>query len=131
MVVDSSAIVAILLNEPGAETFNRAVAMASVRLMSAGNLLEAGIVMETRRQENGVRELDFWLFKSAIEIVPVDATQVAIARRAWRRYGKGRHPAALNFGDCFAYALAIARNEPLLFKGNDFSKTDVQSAISS
>jgi ribonuclease VapC len=127
MVVDSSAIIAILLNEPGAERFNRAVAMASVRMISAGNLLEAGIVMDTRRRENGVHELDFWLFRSAIEIVPVDATQVAIARRAWHRYGKGRHPAALNFGDCFAYALAIARNEALLFKGNDFSKTDVQT----
>jgi len=82
-------------------------------------------VLETRLGDAGAREFDLWLLKIGAEIVPVDAEQADAARRAWRRFGKGRHAAALNYGDCFSYALALTRGEPLLFKGEDFAKTDV------
>ena len=126
MVLDSSAIVAILLGEPEAKRFENLIAASPALLISAGTLIETGIVIDCLSRQPGTFDLDYWLLKTATEIVPVDATQAAIARRAYTRYGKGRHPAGLNFGDCFAYALAIARSEPLLFKGNDFSKTDAQ-----
>ena len=83
---------------------------------------------EARLGEAGAAELDLWLYKAGVEIVAVDAEQIAVARRAWRSYGKGRHPAGLNYGDCFSYALAKTRNEPLLFKGDDFSRTDIEAA---
>ena len=86
------------------------------------------MVLETRLGEAGGSELDLWLYKISAEIVPVSAELGDIARRAWRRYGKGRHSAGLNYGDCFSYALAISTAEPLLFKGNDFSETDVEKA---
>ena len=94
-------------------------------LISAATVLEATIVLETRLGDAGGREFDLWLLKLGAEIVPVDAEQMDAARRAWRRYGRGRHPAALNYGDCFSYALALTRAEPLLFKGEDFGRTDV------
>jgi ribonuclease VapC len=94
-------------------------------LISAATVLEATMVLETRMGDAGGREFDLWLLKIGAEIVPVDAEQTDAARRAWRRYGKGRHAAALNYGDCFSYALAATRNEPLLFKGADFAKTDI------
>jgi ribonuclease VapC len=128
MVIDTSAIVAIAMNEPEAEAFERLIADASVRLISAATLLEAAMVLETRLGEPGGAELDLWLLKAGVEIVAVDAFHADQARRAWRRYGKGRHPAGLNFGDCFSYALAALTREPLLFKGDDFSKTDVAVA---
>jgi ribonuclease VapC len=95
-------------------------------LISAGTLIETGILIESRLGEIGGRELDLWLQRAKVEIVSVDEEQVEFARRGWRRFGKGRHPASLNYGDCFAYALAITRDEPLLFKGNDFGKTDIK-----
>jgi ribonuclease VapC len=125
MVIDTSAIVAIALNEPDATELEARIADDPVRLISAAIVLEATIVLETRLGDAGGRELDLWLLKIGAEIVPVDAEQADAARRAWRRYGKGRHPAALNYGDCFSYALARTRGEPLLFKGEDFASTDI------
>ena len=125
MVIDTSAIVAIALNEPEANDFEERIADDPVRLISAATLLEATIVLETRLGEAGGREFDLWLHKLGAEVVPVDAEQTDAARRAWRRYGRGRHAAALNFGDCFSYALALTRGEPLLFKGEDFASTGI------
>jgi ribonuclease VapC len=129
MVVDTSALVAILNSEPERRLFIDHIAAASVRLISAATVLETGIVMEARRGEHAGRELDLFLHRARFEIVPVDEGQVEIARAAYRRYGKGRHPAALNLGDCFAYALSRVRREPLLFKGDDFPRTDVEPVV--
>ena len=128
MVIDASAIVAIAFNEPEAKTFRERIADDPVRLISAATVFEAAMVIETRLGEAGGSELDLWLHKAGVEIVAVDAEHADQARRAWRRFGKGRHPARLNFGDCFSYALAMLSAEPLLFKGDDFSKTDIQAA---
>ena len=128
MVIDTSAVVAIALNEPEAPAFEERVAAAPLRLMTAANLLETAMVIETRLGEPGGSELDLWLHKASVRIVAVDAELADIARRAWRRFGKGRHPAGLNFGDCFSYALASMMQEPLLFKGGDFAKTDINAA---
>jgi ribonuclease VapC len=125
MVIDTSAIVAIALNEPDAAELEVRIADDPVRLISAATMLEATIVLETRLGDAGAREFDLWLLKIGAEIVPVDAEQADAARRAWRRFGKGRHAAALNYSDCFSYALALTRGEPLLFKGEDFAKSDV------
>jgi ribonuclease VapC len=129
MVVDTSALVAILNDEPERSAFIERIAGAPVRLISAATLLETGIVMEARRGEHAGRELDLFLHRGKFEIVPVDAEQVEIARAAFRQYGKGRHSAGLNFGDCFSYALAKHRGEPLLFKGEDFSKTEIAAML--
>lgn len=128
MVIDSSAIVAIAFDEPEAADFETRIADDSIRLISAATVLEAAMVIETRLGEAGGGELDLWLHKVGVEIVAVDADQADLVRRAWRRFGKGRHPAGLNYGDCFSYALAKTRQEPLLFKGNDFSQTDIAAA---
>jgi ribonuclease VapC len=128
MVIDTSAIVAIAFNEPEAETYEQKVVDAPRRFMSAATLLELTRVIEARLGEAGTAELDLWLHKADVEIVAVDAEQIAVARRAWRSYGKGRHPAGLNYGDCFSYALAKTRSEPLLYKGDDFSRTDINAA---
>jgi ribonuclease VapC len=125
MVIDTSAIVAIALNEADAVEFEERIADDPVRLISTATVLEATIVLETRLGDVGGREFDLWLLKVGAEIVPVDAEQMDATRRAWRRYGKGRHPAALNYGDCLSYALALTRGEPLLFKGEDFARTDI------
>ena len=131
MVIDTSAIVAIALNEPDAAEFEVRIADDPVRLISTATVLEATIVLETRLGDAGGREFDLWLLKIGAEIVPVDTEQASAARRAWRRYGKGHHAAALNYGDCFSYALALTRGEPLLFKGEDFAKTDVNRSSES
>ncbi|UFW92220.1 type II toxin-antitoxin system VapC family toxin (plasmid) [Bradyrhizobium barranii] len=128
MVIDTSVIVAIAFNEPEATSFRERIAEDSVRLISAATVFEATIVIETRLGEAGGAELDLWLHKADVEVVAVTAGHADQARRAWRRYGKGRHPAGLNFGDCFSYALAALSGEPLLFKGNDFVQTEIQAA---
>jgi ribonuclease VapC len=128
MVIDTSAIVAIFFNEPDALHYRQRIAEDPVRLMSAATLVEVTMVIEGRFGEAGGTELDLWLYKANVDVVAVTADYADQARRAWRRYGKGRHPAALNYGDCFSYALALLTGEPLLFKGNDFSQTDVRAA---
>ncbi len=125
MVIETSAIIAVLLNEADAVGIARAIESCSLRLLSAANFLEASIVIESRKGEAGGRELDLLIYRAAIEIVAVDQDQAEIARLAWRRFGKDRHPAGLNYGDCFAYALAKSRRLPLLFQGEDFSQTDI------
>ena len=125
MVLDTSALLVLLLDEPEAEAYRAVLEEEETRLVSAATLLETGIVIEARKGEAGGRELDLLIHKAGIDVVPVDAEQVAEARRAYRRFGRGRHAAGLNLGDVFAYALARTSGEPLLFKGDDFSKTDV------
>lgn len=129
IVLDSSAVIAILKREPGAERLREAALAADACGMSAANVLESGMVAFGLRGDAGANELDLLLLELGVEIMPFDAAQAAIARRAFRRFGKGRHPAGLNFGDCFAYALATHLDEPLLFTGEDFSRTDVQAAV--
>jgi ribonuclease VapC len=129
VVIDASAIVAIAFNEPEAKSFRERIAEDPVRLISAATVFEAAMVIETRLGEQGGSELDLWLHKVGVEIVAVEAEHADQARRAWRRFGKGRHAAGLNFGDCFSYALAKIIGEPLLFKGEDFKKTDIASAL--
>jgi ribonuclease VapC len=126
MVIDSSALLAIFLHEPERQAFVEAIAQAGKRLISAAAVLETGIVLESKRGETAGREFDLFVFRMKIEIVPVDAEQAEIARSAWRSFGKGKHPAALNFGDCFTYALAKFSSEPLLAKGRDFQMTDLE-----
>lgn len=125
MVIDTSAILAILLQEPDANHFASAIASADSCFLSAANLVEAGIVIEVRFGPVGMIDLDLLITKSKIEVKSVTVEQAELAQLAFRKFGKGRHPAGLNFGDCFAYALAKATNEPLLFKGNDFIHTDI------
>ena len=127
MVIDTSALVAILLGEPEAEAIALAIAGDPRRLVSAFTALETAIVIEAKKGESGGRELDLLVHQARIEIVPLTAEQFESARSAWREYGKGRHPAGLNIGDCCSYALAKCSGEPLLFKGNDFSQTDVKA----
>ena len=129
MVIDTSALIAILFGEPEALLFSRAVADASRKLISVFNVLETGIVVEARKGESGGREFDLLLHRAQIEIVAMNGDQAELARAAWRKYGKGNHPAGLNIGDCCAYALAKHSGEPLLFKGDDFSKSDIRAAI--
>ena len=127
MVIDTSALISILLGEPEAEAFARAITNDSKRLISAFSVLESSIVIEAKKGDAGGRELDVLLHRSKIEIVGMNTEQLEIARRVWRMYGKGRHPAGLNIGDCCAYALAKYSGEPLLFKGDDFGKTNIQT----
>ena len=129
MVIDTSALLAILFGEPEALSFTRTIVDESRKLISAFNALESGIVVEARKGEAGGRELDLLMHRARIEIVAMNADQAELARAAWRKYGKGNHPAGLNIGDCCAYALARYSGEPLLFKGNDFSQTDLRTAI--
>lgn len=124
MIIDTSALVAILDQEPEAPKIARSLAFAPERTLSAANLVEAGIVMQARRGDDGARDLDLLLAKLRVDIAEVTASQADIARKAFRRYGRGRHAANLNFGDCFAYALAKDKSVPLLFKGNDFGQTE-------
>ncbi|GAC1436730.1 MAG: type II toxin-antitoxin system VapC family toxin [Terriglobales bacterium] len=126
MVIDSSALVAIFLGEPERQSLLDLIMAAETRLISAASVVETGIVLETRRGEEAGREFDLFLIRVNIEIVPVDAEQSELARSAWRHYGKGRHPAGLNFGDCFAYALSKSQGHPLLAKGDDFARTDIE-----
>ena len=125
MVLDTSALLAVLLNEPDAPALRLAIEADPVRLVSAATLVETGIVIEARVGDAGGRELDFLVHKASIEIVPVDAEHAELARHAYRQFGKGHHAAGLNYGDCCSYALAQIAGEPLLFKGNDFRHTDV------
>lgn len=126
MVIDSSAILAILFDESDGPVFVQAIKADEVRLMSAMSMLETSMLMLARRGEAGLARLDRMVAAMAIEIASFDRDQMLRAREAFARYGKGRHPAGLNFGDCAAYALAMAEAEPLLCKGADFAATDVE-----
>jgi len=126
MIVDTSALLAIFFGEPEAKDFARAIAGAEVSRMSAANLLEAGIVADNQTDPRTGRQLDALVANFQLRIAPVSEEQVRIARQAYVDFGRGHHPAGLNFGDCFAYALAKATGEPLLFKGDDFAQTDIR-----
>jgi ribonuclease VapC len=125
MTIDTSAILAILLDEPERVAFVAVIEKSDRKLISAVSALEASMVLEGSRSPDAVMTMDLFLHRALVEIVPFDQEQLAIARLAFRRYGKGRHAAGLNFGDCAAYALAQWSGEPLLFKGADFAATDV------
>ena len=129
MVIDPSAVLAILQNEPERAAFNAAIAAAEQRRLSAASLVELSIVMEARFGIEGQNDLDLFLATANIVIVPFNADQAQIARSAFSRFGKGRHPAGLNLSDCYSYALAQFCAAPLLFKGHDFGLTDVQAVI--
>jgi ribonuclease VapC len=129
VILDTSAIIAVLFEEPEAAVFARAMNEADRLAIAAPTLLEATIVGEGRTRPGMRDKLDALLAEVQPEIVAFTAAHAEIARDGWRRFGKGRHPAALNLGDCFAYALARERDEPLLFKGRDFAQTDVRRAI--
>lgn len=128
MVIDTSALLAILRDEPERRAFNEAIEATESRVMSAATFVEVSIVVEARHGAEGLRDLDLFLAKAAIEVVDVDVEQARVARTAFSRFGRGRHAAGLNYGDCFSYALASVRGEPLLYKGDDFSLTDIASA---
>ena len=130
MIVDSSVMLAILLEEPEGRLFDVAIAGSAICRMSSANFLEASMVLQARKGTNGVRALDLMFARFRIEIVPFTEAQARVARVAFERYGKGRHPAQLNFGDCIAYALAKQTGEELLFKGRDFGRTDIIAAQS-
>ena len=125
MVLDTSALLAILFLEPEAERFAALIEADPRRLLSAASMLETAIVVEARKGPSAGRELDLLLHRARIDLVGFEESQLELARDAWRRFGKGNHRANLNFGDCFAYALSKSSGEPLLFKGDDFAKTDV------
>jgi ribonuclease VapC len=125
MVIDTSAVLAILQNEPERDAFIKAVAESPVRLISAASYVEAGIVMETRYGAGGVHQVMLFLSRADVRVEPVDRDQAEIALDAYRRFGRGRHRAALNYGDCFSYALTAVKGGPLLYKGTDFTLTDL------
>ena len=127
IAVDSSALVAIVLGEPGAETMLQAI-QGQPAILGAATLLESSIVVEARQGPDATRDLELLVAGAIDDIVSFDATHAQVAFEAWRRFGKGRHPAALNYGDCLAYATARVHDAPLLFKGDDFPKTDIRAA---
>ena len=126
MVIDSSAIIAILLGEPDAELVARALLADRARRMSAFSALEASIVIEARKGAAGGREWELLAYRTGIEFIPFTAAQQLLALEGWRRYGKGQHKASLNIGDCCTYALWAHIREPILCKGEDFSRTDAE-----
>lgn len=125
MVIDTSAVLAILQGEPERRRFVEAIEAADAARMSVASFVESSIVIESRYGAEGLRDLDRFLSRARIELIPVEAEQGQLARSAFSRFGKGRHRAGLNFGDCFAYAAAMALGEPLLSKGDDFIHTDL------
>jgi ribonuclease VapC len=129
MVIDSSAFIAVLLGEPEKTAFIEAIAADPTRLTSAATLLEASLVLMSRRGEGALADLQTFHARAAVRTAGFGPEHLDLAVDAFRRFGKGRHPAGLNYGDCFAYALAKATGEPLLFKGDDFARTDIPSAV--
>src|ERR1700722_614983 len=130
MVIDTSAVVAILFQEPDQRRYDEAIADAAVRLVSAVTRVELAFVVEGRKGEDGRERLERFFRLTGADVVAVTSAQADLAIDAFRRYGKGRHPAGLNIGDCFSYALAMATDNPLLFKGDDFGRTDVRVVLS-
>ncbi len=130
MVVDSSALIAVLTGEAEAALFIDSLSAPGRKLISSFTLLETAIVIEAKKGEGGAKALSELMAETGIDAVAFDSSQAEVALDAWRRYGKGRHQAALNIGDCVSYALSRISNEKLLFKGNDFSNTDIASVYS-
>ena len=128
-VVDTSALAAVVFGEDDAERYVDALQRAESLVVSAVTLVESRIVIEARQGPDATRDLELLVSEAAIEVVPVDVAQADAAFAAWLRFGKGRHPAGLNLGDCFAHALSTTLDEPLLFKGADFAATDVRAAL--
>ncbi len=128
MIIDTSALIAILYREPEAPLYDQAISQAAHPRMSVANYLEATIVAEGRSGDDIRSELENLVKRLNITLVPVSLAQMREAQQAWRVFGKGNHRAALNYGDCFAYALASVSDEPLLFKGDDFAQTDIRPA---
>lgn len=126
MVLDTSAVLAILQDEPERRQFNEAIEAADTRSLSTASFVEGSMILESRYGPDAVRDLDLFVAKAQISLVSVDEDQAKLARSAFRKYGKGRHPAGLNFGDCFSYALSKALDMPLLFKGHDFGQTNIE-----
>jgi ribonuclease VapC len=131
MIVDSSAVLAIMLSEQDSEAYLDALLSVGPRRMSVANWLETAMVIDRRGTTAAASGFEEFMRDADIEVMPVTASQGTLARAAWQRYGRGNHPAKLNYGDCFAYALAKETREPLLFKGNDFARTDVEPALKS
>ena len=129
MILDSSAVIAVLAREPDAELYVQAISRAAQCRISAGNFIELSMVIQSQFSAEVLQQCDALFRRVGIVIEPVTLDQAHLARQAFQDFGKGRHPAGLNFGDCFAYALSKHTGEPLLFKGNDFNKTDVVSAL--
>ena len=129
MVIDTSAIIAILFDEPDQRRYGEAIEAATVRLISAVTRVELAFVIEGRKREAGRERLDRFFQLTGAEIVAVTPQQAEIAVDAFRRFGQGRHRASLNIGDCFSYALAAATDHALLFKGDDFGRTDIRPAL--
>ncbi len=129
MVVDSSALIAILRGEPEEPAFRNAIRTAPNRLLGAPTRGEASMVALGRRGERGLEQMQALIERLELEVVPLSDDHAKLAIEAFRRFGKGRHSASLNYGDCFSYALAKATGEPLLFKGDDFSQTDIKRAV--
>ena len=130
MIIDSSAVVAVLARESDGDRYLRAIMDAGASFISAASYVEVGVVLDRHQNRVAGRQLDPFLVEAAIELAPLTPEQARIARAAYRDFGRGSgHPARLNFGDCFAYALAVGRNEPLLYKGDDFGHTDVRNAL--
>ena len=125
MVLDTSAVLAILQREPERRSFLEAIEAADSTRLSIASFVESSIVIESRYGAEGLRDLDRFISRASIELIPVDREQGQLARSAFSRFGKGRHRAGLNYGDCFSYAAAISLGEPLLCKGDDFMHTDV------
>lgn len=129
MIIDTSAVLAILFDEEDAERYANAISKAEVCRMSAASFVEAAIVVEAQTDATGSRQFDAFVRQAEIVVEPVSEEQAHVARQAYTDFGKARHPAGLNFGDCFSYALAKVTGEPLLYKGDDFPKTDVEGAL--
>ena len=129
VVIDSSVLLAIFLREPERESFLEILLGPGPRSISVASVLESAMVLESKRGGEAAKSLDIFLNQMGIEIIPFDLHQLELARSAWKQYGKGRHPAGLNFGDCICYALARFLHEPLLAKGHDFAKTDMRLVI--
>ena len=129
MVIDTSALYAIIAGEPERPAFIQAIASDPMRLISSFTLFECLVVTHAKLKSEGVARLQALIERADAEIVPLDGEQIGAAYTAWARFGKGRSPAALNLGDCCSYALAITRSQRLLYKGNDFVMTDIEPAI--
>jgi ribonuclease VapC len=129
VIIDSSAILAIILRELDGRRYLRAILADHPRRMSVSNWLEATMVVDRRGNALAINRLENFMQRVKVELMPVSLAQATIARRAWQMFGRGVHPARLNYGDCFAYALAKETSKPLLFKGNDFAQTDIEPAL--